>query len=86
MIVTDPPAPFAQGLLAQHPIKTTRIPPLEELLDEDEVPNYPFSKSFEEIQDDPVVVLHTSGSTGKQKQIKGKIASIQLTAQYHRLP
>jgi len=65
LVVTDPPAPFAQGLLAQHPINTFYIPSLSQLLAEDEVPPYPFTKSFDEAKNDPVLVLHTSGSTGQ---------------------
>ena len=63
--MTDPPASFAQGLLAQYPIKTFNIPSLSQLLAEDEVPSYPFTKTFDEAKNDPVLVLHTSGSTGQ---------------------
>jgi len=34
------------------------------LLAEDEAPLYPFTKSFDEAKDAPVIILHTSGSTG----------------------
>ena len=46
-------------------MNTFRIPALDQLLAEDEVPPYPFSKSFDEAKNDPVLVLHTSGSTGQ---------------------
>lgn len=40
------------------------IPTLDELLREEEVLPYPYEKSYEEAKDDPIFVLHTSGSTG----------------------
>ncbi|KAL8951795.1 MAG: hypothetical protein Q9222_002244 [Ikaeria aurantiellina] len=46
-----------------------KIPSLSQLLAEDAVPSYPFGKSFSEAKDDPVLVLHTSGSTGFPKPI-----------------
>ena len=64
LVHTDPPAPFAQALLAQHPINSYQIPSLDELLAEDEAPPFPFTKAFDEVKNDPVLVLHTSGSTG----------------------
>jgi acyl-coenzyme A synthetase/AMP-(fatty) acid ligase len=40
-----------------------------ELLADGEIREYKFNKSFEAAKDDPLVVLHTSGSTGLPKPI-----------------
>ena len=39
--------------------------PFEELLDGEHVV-YPWEKTFEEARDDPVLILHSSGTTGKR--------------------
>lgn len=51
-------------ILADRPMKHVVIPSLEELLNMDEVPHYPYDKTFDEAKNDPFVVLHTSGTTG----------------------
>ncbi|KAL8828602.1 MAG: hypothetical protein Q9170_006531 [Blastenia crenularia] len=63
LVTTDPPAPFAQALLGHSSLKTIHDPSLRQLLAEDEVSLYPFTKSFVEAKNDPALVLHTSGST-----------------------
>lgn len=40
------------------------IPSFEEMLESRPEP-HPFTKSFADAQDDPIVVLHSSGSTGQ---------------------
>lgn len=42
---------------------------IAELLAEGEVRLYKFNKEYEEAKDDPLMVLHTSGSTGLPKPI-----------------
>jgi len=42
------------------------IPSLQELIGYQNVENYPYEKTFEEERDNPIFVLHTSGSTGNQ--------------------
>lgn len=51
-------------ILAAKPLKHVVVPSLEELLDMNEVPHYPYDKSFDEAKNDPFVILHTSGTTG----------------------
>lgn len=50
-------------------MKSVRISPFRDLLSEEEVPPYPYNKTFEEGEWDPLCVLHTSGSTGLPKPI-----------------
>ena len=64
MITTDPRPPPVTGLLAANPMRVLIISSLEELMTADH-PHYPYEKTFEEARNDPFIVLHTSGTTGK---------------------
>jgi hypothetical protein len=46
-------------------IRTEALPSLQEMLDSDP-PRYSYSKTFEDARNDPIVVLHSSGSTGER--------------------
>ena len=41
------------------------LPSLDTLLEPAGVESYHYSKTFEEASDDPILILHTSGTTGK---------------------
>ncbi len=45
-------------------MRVLQLPDLEDLLNDKATP-YPYNKSFEEAYNDPLVSLHTSGSTGR---------------------
>jgi len=51
---------------SMHPLV---IPELDDLLDGPPVPARPFTKTFEEIRHEPIVILHSSGSTSLPKPI-----------------
>ena len=59
----------AESLLNARSLKSIQVPELDELLNEASVPEYPYNKTFEEARQEPLVVLHTSGSTGLPKPI-----------------
>ncbi|TVY81492.1 Non-canonical non-ribosomal peptide synthetase FUB8 [Lachnellula suecica] len=67
-IVPDPTSLMIKGVLAAHPLNVLTAPSLHELLDGSSRP-YPYSKSFHEAKHEPLLVLHTSGSTGLPKPI-----------------
>jgi hypothetical protein len=50
--------------MEDYKLQKLQIPSLEQLLDSRDIPNYPYQKTFEQAKDDPIFVLHTSGSTG----------------------
>ena len=58
-----------QGLAENTAVPIIHAPSLKEMLVGDEPRKYPFTKSWEEAKSDPILVLHTSGSTGLPKPI-----------------
>ncbi|KAL4936564.1 hypothetical protein BDV06DRAFT_233299 [Aspergillus oleicola] len=66
LVTTDPEPPFVASILREYTVETVHIPSLDALLLSENVP-YPYEKTFEEARNDPVFVLHTSGSTGIPK-------------------
>ncbi|MCJ1385508.1 hypothetical protein MMC17_008631 [Xylographa soralifera] len=50
-------------------MKVLDLPELDELLDSEAAEPYPYNKTFEEAIQDPICLLHTSGSTGLPKPI-----------------
>ena len=68
--------PVVDQLTAIHPeLKLTQIASLDEILNKSGR-QYPYSKSFDEARNDPIVVLHSSGSTGQQR----KLISVRRTS------
>lgn len=68
-MTTDPEPPFVSMILQDYEMTKLVIPTLNELLRDEDVSPYPYGKSYEEAMDDPIFVLHTSGSTGHQSLI-----------------
>ena len=64
MIVPEIQPPYVASLISAHPMRVIRLPKVETLLN-DRALRYPYRKTFEEAFDDPLVTIHTSGSTGK---------------------
>ena len=50
-------------------MKVLDLPELDELLDAEATEPYPYDKIFDEALQDPLCLLHTSGSTGLPKPI-----------------
>ncbi|KAI8946250.1 acetyl-CoA synthetase-like protein [Xylaria longipes] len=61
--------PIAHRILEAWPMKHVSIPDLDYFLDEHHVDVVPFSKTFEELRNEPFCILHTSGSTGIPKPV-----------------
>lgn len=56
------------GILKEYPIRIVQCPGLNELLDSS-FSHYPFPKIFAKARDEPLVVVHTSGTTSVPKPI-----------------
>ena len=58
-------APLIKPLIDMDTSATfNAVPPFQVMLDS-QSERYPYEKSFEEARNDPIVVLHSSGSTGE---------------------
>ncbi|MCJ1251933.1 hypothetical protein MMC30_009171 [Trapelia coarctata] len=57
------------AILSSRSMHQLIIPELEELLNGPLVPARPFTKTFEEIRHQPIVILHSSGSTSLPKPV-----------------
>lgn len=55
------------------------LPSLQQLLEVENVEEYPYEKSFAEAKSDPAFVLHTSGSTGNYSFIRFSFPSLIIT-------
>ncbi len=64
LVVTTPELPCVSLISEKRAVEILHIPSLAQLLDSKDIRNYPYSKPFEEAKNDPIFVLHTSGSTG----------------------
>jgi acyl-coenzyme A synthetase/AMP-(fatty) acid ligase len=68
MLLPKPYPPVALSILHEHPMISFEVPDLDELLDT-QYPPYPYERTFEQARNEPLVTLHTSGSTGFPKPI-----------------
>lgn len=59
----------------EYPMKKLEIPALTELLSASDTPLYPYNAVYEEVKNDPIFILHTSGSTGRCKGAPPKVRS-----------
>ncbi|KFY47376.1 hypothetical protein V494_00016 [Pseudogymnoascus sp. VKM F-4513 (FW-928)] len=71
--------------LSKREMKSWVVPPAKELLQASPSP-VPYSKSFEEARWDPLVVMHTSGSTGHPKPIVVKQGGLAVMDAFLDLP
>lgn len=68
MFATESLQPVVDEIVAAHTLRVIRAPSVEELLTT-KYPHYAFDKTFDEARDEPLVVLHTSGTTSLPKPI-----------------
>ncbi|CAG8951052.1 hypothetical protein HYFRA_00006450, partial [Hymenoscyphus fraxineus] len=68
ILVPDPQPPMIPSILAAFSMKVIKAPTIDELINKP-YPQYPYEKSFEQAKFDPLIVFHTSGSTGVPKPV-----------------
>ncbi|KAK1978397.1 male sterility protein [Colletotrichum cereale] len=78
--------PVVASWLQHWDMKQLEIEPLHDILSKPQIPNIPFTKDAAEVEWDPIVVLHTSGSTGLPKPIVVKHGSVAMSDQIYALP
>ncbi|KAH7411425.1 putative NRPS-like enzyme [Cadophora sp. MPI-SDFR-AT-0126] len=69
LLTTTPELPCVSMIVEDFPMKILQVPALMDLLSASETPRYPYNVSYEEAKNDPIFVLHTSGSTGIPKPL-----------------
>ncbi|KAI1474899.1 acetyl-CoA synthetase-like protein [Daldinia eschscholtzii] len=72
--------------LEKREMKAIEVGPVEAWFPEQEVEPFPYEKTFEQAEWDPLVVLHTSGSTGIPKPVVIRLGLIAINDSYHDLP
>ncbi|KAI1437361.1 acetyl-CoA synthetase-like protein [Xylaria sp. CBS 124048] len=89
MLFTSEVAPIVKPIHALSPALDARvIPSFREMMESSPAP-YPFTKTFEEARDDPIVVLTSSGSTGLPKPIvmtHGTFAAVDNQKNLPKIP
>ena len=83
-IVPDSPSPAVSQILKG--IESLAIPDLDHFLEPGETPAFGYEPSFEKARNEPLVVLHTSGSSGIPKPITVAHGSIATMDAYHLIP
>ena len=74
-----------QPWLHEQDMKAVVVGPVERWLSE-EVPHFPYNKTFGEAEWSPLVVLHTSGSSGIPKPIVCRQGMLAIGDAYRDLP
>lgn len=77
---------MVQPWLQERDMKAIEVASLEAWFPEEEVPHFPYEKTFEEAEWDPLCVLHTSGSTGLPKPIIVRQGLLACGDGMHNLP
>ncbi|KAI0450042.1 hypothetical protein F5B21DRAFT_447981 [Xylaria acuta] len=75
-----------QPWLQERDMKAVEVGPVESWFPEKEVQHYPYNKTFEEAEWDPLCVLHTSGSTGIPKPVVARQGMVAISDQYCNKP
>ena len=76
-----------QQILGRKSMNIVATPSLEWFLNEvDQVTDYPFQGTFEEVKENPFVILHTSGSTGIPKPVFVTHGTIASNDAYQMIP
>ena len=65
LVMTEPQSPCIPVILRNRKLRMMTLPSLPQLLEVGDVKEYPYERTFAEAKNDPILVLHTSGSTGK---------------------
>lgn len=61
--------PLVKDFLQRRPMQVLDMPEVDELLDAGSTEPFPYEKKFDQAIQDPLCLLHTSGSTGLPKPI-----------------
>ena len=68
LLISAERSPEIDSILDGYDMRVFQIPELKDLLDQIH-PYYEFKKTFDEAKNEPLIVLHTSGTTGFPKPV-----------------
>lgn len=68
MLTTSPHPPGVSGVVDSCKLRSFEIPSIDELFDKS-YPHFPYNKTYEEHKLEPLVAVHSSGSTGLPKAL-----------------
>ncbi|KAI0150728.1 nonribosomal peptide synthetase [Xylariaceae sp. FL1272] len=77
---------IVQPWLEEREMKAVEVGTLESWFPEEEVEHIPYEKTWEQWEWEPLVVLHTSGSTGIPKPVVVRQGLMAIADAYHDLP
>ncbi|KAI0127236.1 nonribosomal peptide synthetase [Xylariales sp. AK1849] len=77
---------LVQPWLHERNMRAIEVGTMEKWFLKQEAPHFPYNKTFEQAEWDPVVVLHTSGSTGFPKPIEACVGMLSCGDTMHNLP
>ncbi|KAH7024499.1 uncharacterized protein B0I36DRAFT_274061 [Microdochium trichocladiopsis] len=87
LVAAGPTRKLIQPCLDGRPsMRCIEVPPLAQWFPEQEAPHVPFTKTYEEAKREPLVVLHTSGSTGIPKPVIVPHGMLAISDQLHDVP
>lgn len=75
-----------QPWLQERDMRAVEVGEPESWFPQEEVPHFPYNKTYEEAEWDPVMVLHTSGSTGFPKPIVCRVGMVSTGDAWKDLP
>ncbi|KAI3319504.1 nonribosomal peptide synthetase [Xylariaceae sp. AK1471] len=77
---------MVQPWLQEREMQAVETGPIESWFPEEEIAPFPYNKTFDEAEWDPLCVLHTSGSTGIPKPIVVRQGMMAIGDRYRRMP
>ncbi|KAF7929186.1 uncharacterized protein EAE98_005105 [Botrytis deweyae] len=88
LVIAENGAPVIyKQIIAQRPMRVKSMPDLDIFLNlDDKVTTYPFEKTFAEARYDPLIIMHTSGSTGFPKPVFVKHGTWAAMDAYQMIP
>ncbi|KAI2465615.1 hypothetical protein F4781DRAFT_408665 [Annulohypoxylon bovei var. microspora] len=75
-----------QQWVQKRAMLAVEVPPIDSWFPSHEVKPFPYGKTFEQAEWEPLVVLHTSGSTGLPKPVVVRQGMLAVSDAYHNVP